>query len=354
MNWLDGKTRCRWANPKNELYIRYHDEEWGVPVFGDSKLFEMLILECFQAGLSWECVLNKREAFRKAFDGFDVDKVACYGEEKLEVLINNPEIIRNRLKIQAAVTNAQVFRKIQREYGSFSTYLWKWTDGKVVYETGRTSSELSDAISKDLKKSGMKFVGTTVIYSYLQAVGVIYSHEEGCFLHRKSNKPFTQEEIKSLKERALRVIPERVRYYAPTIGVDYGRITIRTQKTRWGSCSSKGNLNFNCLLMLAPPEVIDSVIVHELCHRKHMNHSKAFYAEVEKVFPEYKKWHKWLKDNGAAMIKRLPHKLYNVSPPGSKTPSMNAEANWQECKRQTDYSLYVTHDWDIFKDENDR
>ena len=185
MEWTDGKIRCRWANPKNERYIRYHDEEWGVPVYDDRKLFEMLILECFQAGLSWECVLNKREAFREAFDGFDLDKVCAYDESKLETLWNNPGTIRNRLKIQAAVTNARAFREIQQEYGSFADYLWHWTDSKVVYETGRTSSELSDDISKDLKKRGMKFVGTTVIYAYLQAVGVIHSHEPDCFLaHR--------------------------------------------------------------------------------------------------------------------------------------------------------------------------
>ena len=182
MEWTDGKMRCRWANPKNERYIRYHDEEWGVPVHDDRKLFEMLILECFQAGLSWECILNKQDAFREAFDGFDLEKICAYNEEKLEALRNNPGIIRNRLKIQAAVTNAKIFRDIQRECGNFADYLWHWTDGKVVYETGRTSSELSDSISKDLKNHGMKFVGTTVIYAYLQAVGVIYSHDDGCFL----------------------------------------------------------------------------------------------------------------------------------------------------------------------------
>ncbi len=182
MEWTDGKTRCRWANPKNERYIRYHDEEWGVPVHDDRKLFEMLILECFQAGLSWECVLNKRKAFREAFDGFDLERVCAYTGDKLESLRSNPSIIRNRLKIQATVTNARVFREIQKEYGSFSVYLWRWTDGKVVYEIGRTSSELSDSISKNLKKRGMKFVGTTVIYAYLQAVGVICSHELDCFL----------------------------------------------------------------------------------------------------------------------------------------------------------------------------
>lgn len=187
MEWKDGKTRCEWANPNNDLYVRYHDEEWGVPVHDDHKLFEMLILECFQAGLSWECVLNKREAFRQAFDGFDLDKVCAYGEEKLEELRENKGIIRNRLKIKAAVGNARVFREIQKEYGSFSDYLWHWTENQVVYEKGLASSPLSDAISKDLKKRGMKFVGTVIIYSYLQAVGVIYSHGEGCFLeHRQT------------------------------------------------------------------------------------------------------------------------------------------------------------------------
>lgn len=174
--------RCCWANPKNEEYVRYHDEEWGVPVRDDQKLFEMLILECFQAGLSWECILNKREAFRAAFDGFDLEKVCAYDADKLEVLRNQPGIIQNRLKIQAAVTNAQVFRAIQREYGSFAEYLWHWTEGKVIHETGRTSSALSDQIFRDLKERGMKFVGTTIIYAYLQAVGVIYAHEPTCFL----------------------------------------------------------------------------------------------------------------------------------------------------------------------------
>ncbi len=145
----------------------------------------MLTRECFQAGLSWECVLNKRDAFREAFDGFDVEKVCVYKKEKLEALRNDPGIIRNRLKIQAAVTNAQAFREIQKEYGSFSEYLWHWTEGSVIRETGKTSSELSDAISKDLKKQGMKFVGTTVVYAYLQAVGVIWSHEDECFCRQE-------------------------------------------------------------------------------------------------------------------------------------------------------------------------
>lgn len=179
--WKDGKTRCRWANPKNDIYVHYHDEEWGVPVYDDQKLFEMLILECFQAGLSWECVLNKREAFRQAFDEFDLEKVCAYDEKKMSELRDNPGIIRNRLKIRAAVNNARIFRQIQKEYGSFSAYLWHWTNDQIIYENDAVSSPLSDQMSKDLQKRGMKFVGTVIIYSYLQAVGVINSHEDGCF-----------------------------------------------------------------------------------------------------------------------------------------------------------------------------
>lgn len=185
MEWEDGKVRCRWANPKNERYIRYHDEEWGIPVHDDHKLFEMLILESFQAGLSWECVLNKREAFLKAFDNFDLEKVRAFDEERILKLKENPGIIRNQLKIRAAVNNAKIFREIQKEYGSFSDYIWHFTKGEVIYERGETRSELSDQVSEDLKRRGMKFVGTTIIYAYLQAVGVIYSHEKGCFLEKK-------------------------------------------------------------------------------------------------------------------------------------------------------------------------
>ena len=186
MEWGDGKIRCRWANPNNDVYLHYHDEEWGVPIRDDGKLFEMLILECFQAGLSWECVLNKREAFREAFDGFDLEKVCEYDETKIGELCQNPGIIRNRLKIRAAVNNARVFREIRQEYGSFSAYLWHWTEDKVIYENDKVSSPLSDKVSKDLQKRGMKFVGTVIIYSYMQAVGVIYSHEPGCFLEHVS------------------------------------------------------------------------------------------------------------------------------------------------------------------------
>lgn len=174
-------SRCSWANPKNPLYIRYHDEKWGIPVHDDHKLFEMLILESFQAGLSWECILNKREAFRQAFDGFDLEKVCGYGEEKLGRLQQDPGIVRNKLKIRAAVNNARIFRSIQQEWGSFDRYLWHWTEGETICETDKVRSELSDMISKDLKRRGMKFVGTVIIYSYLQAVGVINSHEETCF-----------------------------------------------------------------------------------------------------------------------------------------------------------------------------
>ena len=140
IQWPDGKTRCSWCSPKNERYIRYHDEEWGIPVHDDRRLFEMLLLESFQAGLSWECVLNKREAFRRAFDDFDPEKVSRYSEEKMESLRNDPAIIRNRLKIRAAVKNAALFRDIQREYGSFDRYLWGWTNGTVIRECSRTSS----------------------------------------------------------------------------------------------------------------------------------------------------------------------------------------------------------------------
>lgn len=183
--YKDGKNRCFWANPKNERYIRYHDEEWGQPVYEDGKLFAMLLLESFQAGLSWECVLNKREAFREAFDQFDLEKICAYKEDKVEELMQNEGIIRNRRKITATIKNAKIFKEIQNEYGSFSDYLWGHTKNEIIYENDRTTSELSDTISADLYKRGMRFVGSTIVYSYLQAVGVIYSHEEGCFLCRQ-------------------------------------------------------------------------------------------------------------------------------------------------------------------------
>ena len=178
------KSRCRWCNMNNPLYVDYHDKEWGVPVHDDGKLFEMLLLESFQAGLSWECILNKREAFREAFDGFEYKKVAEYDDAKQEALRQNAGIVRNRLKISAAIDNAKGFMEIQKEFGSFDRYIWNFTEGKTIYECDKTSSLLSDTISKNLKKRGMKFVGTTIIYSYLQAIGIINSHEEGCWLHK--------------------------------------------------------------------------------------------------------------------------------------------------------------------------
>lgn len=182
---MTDQIRCRWVNPNNPRCIRYHDEEWGVPVHDDRKLLEMLILESFQAGLSWECILNKREAFVRAFDNFDLEKLCGYGAERLEILQRDTGIVRNKRKIRAAVDNARIFRDIGREWGSFDRYLWHWTRGNTVYETDKVSSMLSDTVSKDLKQRGMKFVGTVIIYSYLQAVGVINSHEEACFCRRR-------------------------------------------------------------------------------------------------------------------------------------------------------------------------
>ncbi len=212
----DSRARCFWCNLDNPVYVEYHDKEWGVPLHDDAGLFELLLLESFQAGLSWEIILNKREDFRKAFDGFDYVRIAQYddrsalrqrgekveifssgnvlreGEQnviqnspsKIEELMHNKGIIRNRLKISAAVTNARVFMDIQKEYGSFDAYIWGFTGGEIIYEWDKTSSPLSDAVSIDLKKRGMKFVGTTIIYSYLQAIGIINSHFPGCFLHQ--------------------------------------------------------------------------------------------------------------------------------------------------------------------------
>ena len=177
-------ARCAWTNENNPLYVRYHDEEWGVPTHDDRDLFELLILEGFQAGLSWECVLNKRDAFRAAFDNFDVVAVSGYDDTKCEELLQNAAIIRNRRKVYAAVSNAQVFREIQAAYGSFDRYIWGFTGGQVVREpyTQRTTSPLSDTISDDLKRRGMRFVGSTIIYSYLQAIGVLNAHGKECDL----------------------------------------------------------------------------------------------------------------------------------------------------------------------------
>ncbi len=179
--------RCKWCNLNNKKYIEYHDKEWGVPNFDDKYLFEMLILESFQAGLSWECILNKRENFEKAYDNFEIDKICLYDDNKVKELLNDKNIIRNKLKIIASINNAKIFRKIMQEYGSFYDYLKTFTNGKIIYEINKTKSDLSDNISKDLISRGMKFVGSTTIYSYLQAVGIIFSHDDECFLAVKNN-----------------------------------------------------------------------------------------------------------------------------------------------------------------------
>lgn len=182
-------NRCKWCNLNNSKYIDYHDNEWGVLNLDDNYLLEMLILEMFQAGLSWECVLNKREAFKLAYDDFDINEICKYTEDKIKELEGNKDIIRNRLKIKASINNAKIFKDIKEKYGSFRNYLLTFTDNKIYYEINMTSSELSDNLSKDLRKRGMTFVGTTIIYSYLQAIGIIYSHDMDCYLYReKSNE----------------------------------------------------------------------------------------------------------------------------------------------------------------------
>ena len=180
-------NRCKWCNLNNSKYIDYHDNEWGVLNLDDNYLLEMLILEMFQAGLSWECVLNKREAFRRAYDDFDINEICKYTEDKIRQLGGNKDIIRNRLKIKASINNTKIFKNIKEEYGSFKNYLLTFTDNKIYYEINMTSSELSDNLSKDLRKRGMTFVGTTIIYSYLQAIGIVYSHDMDCYLYREEN-----------------------------------------------------------------------------------------------------------------------------------------------------------------------
>ena len=181
------RKRCTWCNLKNPIYVEYHDNEWCVPNFDEKYLYEMLILESFQAGLSWECVLNKRDAFRKAYDNFDVDKVASYSEAKIDELLNDKGIIRNKLKIKASIKNSRIFKEISNEHSSFYNYLKGFTGGKIIYETDKVTNDLSDSISKDLQSRGMTFVGSVIIYSYLQAIGVIYSHDKDCFLSKKGN-----------------------------------------------------------------------------------------------------------------------------------------------------------------------
>lgn len=185
----DGKVRCFGGKPGQDIYADYHDNEWGHPTRDDRDLFELLILEGAQAGLSWETVLKKREGYRKAFHNFDVEKVAAMTDEELEAQLQNPEIIRNRLKVFAARKNALAFIKIQEEFGSFSNYIWAYVDNKPVinkiqsYSELPASTELSDKISKDLKKRGMTFVGSTIIYAFMQSIGMVNDHIKGCWCY---------------------------------------------------------------------------------------------------------------------------------------------------------------------------
>ncbi|MGG1550799.1 MULTISPECIES: DNA-3-methyladenine glycosylase I [Paenibacillus] len=178
--------RCSWVN-EDPLYIHYHDHEWGVPVHDDRKLFEMLNLEGAQAGLSWYTILKKRESYREAFDGWDPEVVAQYDDAKMQDLMQNPGIVRNRLKIAAAVQNAKAFLKVKEEFGTFDAYIWRFVGGKPTvnhYEHGQrlpASTDVSDAMSKDLKKRGFKFVGSTICYAYMQGVGMVNDHMQGCF-----------------------------------------------------------------------------------------------------------------------------------------------------------------------------
>lgn len=187
---MENKNRCSWCE-KDELYRNYHDLEWGKPVYEDEKLFEFLILETFQAGLSWYTVLAKRENFRKAFEGFDVQKVADFSEKKIALLCEDAGIIRNKLKIKAAVTNAQAFIQVQKEFGSFSKYIWDFVGGKPIDNKPKNLSdvpattEISDKLSKDLKKRGFKFVGSTVVYAHMQATGMVNDHVMDCWTRKK-------------------------------------------------------------------------------------------------------------------------------------------------------------------------
>jgi len=186
---MEAKIRCAWCE-KDDLYRNYHDEEWGNPVYDDQKLFEFLILETFQAGVSWHLILAKRENFRRAFDNFDLIKIANYSEDKIAELAEDTGIIRNKLKIKATVTNAQAFMKVQEEFGTFSKYIWGFVDGKPIVNKPKTLSDvkattpISDALSKDLKKRGFKFVGSTVMYAHMQATGMVNDHVIDCWTRK--------------------------------------------------------------------------------------------------------------------------------------------------------------------------
>jgi DNA-3-methyladenine glycosylase I len=182
-----GRKRCRWAASGNDLYLDYHDREWGVPVHDDRVHFEFLILEGAQAGLSWATILNKREAYRKAFAGFDPSKVARFSDQKISKLLEDPGIVRNRLKVQGAVANARAFLEVQEEFGRFDDYVWRFVGGKPIVHRRRSMKEVpatspeSDSLSLDLKKRGFKFVGSTILYAHMQAVGMVNDHEVSCF-----------------------------------------------------------------------------------------------------------------------------------------------------------------------------
>ena len=180
--------RCSWANPANPRYLDYHDSEWGVPCHDENRLFEMLNLEGAQAGLSWETILNKRESYRLAFDNWDAEKIASYGPDKVAQLLANPGIVRNKLKVAAAITNAQAYLRLCEEGSSLDAYLWGFVDGKPITnhfnrETRPAKTELSDRLSKDLAKRGFKFVGSTIIYAYMQGIGMVNDHDVACFRH---------------------------------------------------------------------------------------------------------------------------------------------------------------------------
>ncbi len=184
---MENKNRCDWVKLDNPLYVKYHDQEWGVPCFDDKKLFEMLILEGAQAGLSWETILNKRENYRVAFDNFNALKISQYQEDKINELLSNAGIVRNKLKINSAIQNAKAFLAIQNEFGSFSNYFWSFTENKIIvnhfekFSDIPAKTELSDVISKDLKKRGMSFVGSTIMYAFMQSVGMVDDHQTNCF-----------------------------------------------------------------------------------------------------------------------------------------------------------------------------
>jgi DNA-3-methyladenine glycosylase I len=188
---MKGKRRCKWPENGTELMMSYHDKEWGFPVHDDNHLFELLILEGAQAGLSWNTILNKRENYRKAFDNFNVKKVARYSEKKKEELLQNEGIVRNKLKINSAIRNAKVFLEIQKEFGTFDAYIWKFVGGKPVKNKTKSMEEipaftvLSDAISLDLKEHGMNFVGSTIVYAFMQSMGLVNDHETSCFRYKE-------------------------------------------------------------------------------------------------------------------------------------------------------------------------